>query len=141
MSLASLSTALLLSGTVAHTGFDYPHHRRLANGTISRPFGNVRIDVSEFSVKQVRNERYRPKSGLGAMLDVYAKYAAPLTPQLRKALQLNGGAARRHKSLSFSAIFLSLADVLTGNQQDNRPGPLRQILRRGLTTSSSARSV
>lgn len=51
-----------------------------------------------FSVHQTRNPAYRPKSGLEAMVEVYKKYGVELTPQLRKAVEINKHLSTSQKS-------------------------------------------
>ncbi|KUI64602.1 Endothiapepsin [Cytospora mali] len=59
-----------------------------ANSTDADGVGKLNVD--KFSVKQVRNEYYKKKSGLVALLDAYAKYSAPLPDQLKIAMKFNG---------------------------------------------------
>lgn len=55
-----------------------------------------------FSIRQTRNVNYKGKPGLEAMIDVYKKYGVELTPQLKKAVQINN-----HISTSLKSSYLS----------------------------------
>lgn len=56
----------------------------------SAPATEARDDTGgTFRVQQMKNPGYKGKSGLEAMIDVYKKYGVELTPQLKKAIQVN----------------------------------------------------
>ncbi|ROV94431.1 hypothetical protein VSDG_05919 [Cytospora chrysosperma] len=92
----SFAAALLLSGAL---GFQQPEEqRRSPDDDASLELSDSRvIDVSEFSVQQIRNENYRKKSGLMALLDAYAKYSIPLTHELKIAMKSQGLPSRRKR--------------------------------------------
>ncbi|KAK7740515.1 hypothetical protein SLS53_005358 [Cytospora paraplurivora] len=95
MSLGYFATALLLSGALANQDGYLRHSRPSVNDTsstgLSPAVANIKsLDTPEFTVRQIRNPHFRRKSGLQAMLDVYAKYKIPLTPQLKRAASVNG---------------------------------------------------
>ncbi|ROV99141.1 hypothetical protein VMCG_06684 [Cytospora schulzeri] len=54
-------------------------------------------DLSEFSVQQVKNENYVKKPGYLALLDIYAKYSAPLPKSLKIAMKTHGLPSRRKR--------------------------------------------
>lgn len=100
MSLASFAAALLVPGTLGLHDHNLPRqHRRVVNETVapkvnmaaSPEVDNANLDASEseFTVHQIKNPHYKPKSGLQAMLEAYTKYSAPLTPDLKLALKIN----------------------------------------------------
>ncbi|KAK7703042.1 hypothetical protein SLS64_009313 [Diaporthe eres] len=57
-----------------------------------------------FSIQQTRNAHYKGKSGLEAMVDVYKKYGVELTPQLKKAVQINAHFAESRRRQTVEAI-------------------------------------
>jgi hypothetical protein len=60
---------------------------------------------AKFLINQIRNPGYQGKSGLQEMIEVYRKYGVPLTPQLRKAAQVNKQLAASQKSAHYLTRF------------------------------------
>ncbi|KAL1849354.1 hypothetical protein Daus18300_013327 [Diaporthe australafricana] len=91
VSLVMLADALGVSG-------HHPHPPR------SAPATEIREDIgATFRVQQMKNPGFKGKSGLEAMIDVYKKYGVELTPQLKKAVQVNPQLAVAHKRQTVTA--------------------------------------
>lgn len=90
------AAALLLSAAL---GLETPDSELWApGGPISSDLSTRKSEITDFTVQQIRNEHYRKKSGLLAMLDAYTKYSAPLTPALKTAMKIQGLPSRRKSS-------------------------------------------
>ncbi|KAK2604728.1 hypothetical protein N8I77_007634 [Diaporthe amygdali] len=89
---------VMLSGALV-VGRRHPHPPRPV--LVNEP----RDDSGQtFTIQQTRNNGYKGKSGLEAMVDVYKKYGVELTPQLKTAVRINGNYAATHKRQTVSAI-------------------------------------
>lgn len=89
--LLTVSLAALLGAHTVRGDYAPPRRPVITNEARSESGGT-------FSIHQTRNPGFRGKSGLEAMIEVYKKYGVQLTPQLRKAVQVNKHFAASQKS-------------------------------------------
>lgn len=98
MTASTLLTASLVALLGAHAVEGaHQYHRRPDITTEARAESG-----GTFTVHQTRNPGFTGKSGLEAMIEVYEKYGVELTPQLKKAVQINKHYAASQKSSCFS---------------------------------------
>lgn len=102
MASSTLLTVSLVTLLGAHAvGGAHLHPPRAGHTTETRD-----DSAGTFTINQIRNPNFKGKSGLEAMIDVYEKYGVELTPQLKKAVQINThfAASRRSSCISNSLM-------------------------------------